>query len=244
MKKILLVGYSGQGNFGDDLLLFQAYEYFRTQAKLAIWSSNLSSYSAYLKQWFPEAEIIKTKRLNITIFRDFDGVVYFGGGVFFDYMSKYPHAKYLKKRLGNFINYNISKVFKTRFVGIGIGLGPFRSENAIKINKNLLKNFDFVTVRDDESYNIAKSYRIPTEIYKGFDLSFLSHNRCDTPPQKTNSKAIKSILLCPRVFPHGSDGDIYHSKILAWSVAQQNKGKLSKSTKTLALRLAFGIRPI
>ena len=88
-KKILLVGYSGHANFGDDLLLFQAYEELKEQAQVSIWTNVSNEESAYLEIWFPQAVIVRSQRLDLSIFRRYNGVFYIGGGVFFDYNQPY-----------------------------------------------------------------------------------------------------------------------------------------------------------
>src|SRR5210317_2046628 len=97
MAKILLVGYSGHKNFGDDLLLDQAYNQLKDFSEISIWTDVLGKESDYLAVWFPDATIIRSKKLGNHIFKNFDRVLYFGGGVFFDYKKHYPAFLLLKK---------------------------------------------------------------------------------------------------------------------------------------------------
>lgn len=218
-KNILLVGYSGYANFGDDLLLYQAYIELKKQAKVYIWTNVSYDKSAYLEKWFAQAEIVRSQRLGWSVFRRFDGVLYFGGGVFFDYTQPYPFTKYLKKRIACFRDYTIANLTGVKFAGIGIGLGPFKSSRANRINKSRLANFDFLSVRDEDSWMIAKTYRLNTSLYKGFDLSFFSSNKFTS--HKSGKEGSRSILVCPRKFPHGTNGDVYHETLIRFCKAKQ-----------------------
>lgn len=218
-KNILLVGYSGFANFGDDLLLYQAYIELKKQAKVCIWTNISYDKSAYLESWFSHAEIVRSQRLGWSIFRRFDGVLYVGGGMFFDYTQPYPLIKYLKKRLACFRDYTIANLTGVKFAGIGIGLGPFKSSRANRINKSRIANFDFLSVRDEDSWMIAKSYRLNTSLYKGFDLSFFSSNKFTS--HKSGKESSRSILVCPRKFPHGTNGDVYHEALIRFCMVQQ-----------------------
>jgi len=219
-KKILLVGYSGHANFGDDLLLYQAYEELKEQAKVSIWTNVPREDAAYLGSWFPQATIVQSQRLGWSVFRQYNGVMYIGGGVFFDYTQPYPFAKYLKKRIACFKDYTLANLSGVKFAGIGIGLGPFLSERAKNINSACLANFDFVSVRDEDSWTIAKAYGLKTTFHKGFDLSFYSSSWLGTTSSSCHQPS-RSILVCPRKFPHGTNGEVYHQTLIRWCIAQQ-----------------------
>lgn len=220
MKKILLVGYSGYANFGDDLLLYQAYEELKELAKVSIWTNVPREDAAYLESWFPRATIIHSQRLGWSVFRQYNGVIYIGGGVFFDYIRPYPLKKYLKKRVACFRDYTLANMSGVRFAGIGIGLGPFLSARAKKINSACLANFDFVSVRDLDSWTIAKAYDLKTIFHKGFDLSFYSIGFLGTTSSSCRQPS-RSILIVPRKFPHGTNGEVYHETLIRWCIAQQ-----------------------
>ena len=222
-KKILLVGYSGHANFGDDLLLNQAYEQLKELGEVSIWTNVSGKDSAYLGRWFPQAKIIQNRFLNWSVFLRYNAVLYFGGGVFFDYNQAYPLTKYLKKRIACFRDYSLSKIFGVRFAGIGIGLGPFLSKKAIKINSACLAQFDFVSLRDENSCKLANAYGLKTIIHKGFDLSFYSSRQFVT-TLSSNHQRIHSCLICPRKFPHGKNGEVYHEKLIHWLIGQQQAG--------------------
>jgi polysaccharide pyruvyl transferase WcaK-like protein len=220
MNKVLLVGYSGHRNFGDDLLLSQAYTYLKGISEISIWTDIIGEESGYLDSWFPSATIIRSKTLGINTFKKVDKVLYFGGGVFFDYKKKYPKALFLKKTLSIIRNYYLSRVYGVRFAGIGIGLGPFNSTESSFLTRFQLRAFDFIGVRDQVSYNLLVDYGLKEKAIRGFDLSFfLNHNTI-----LTSQKKVSNILICPRKFSHHSKGELYHNPLIQWALEKKQEG--------------------
>ena len=84
-RRLLLLGYCGKRNFGDDLLLKQAYDYFQGIAEIHIHTTEINQNSDYLYTWFPKGNIFKNHRLNHKYLKNFTHILQFGGGVFFDY---------------------------------------------------------------------------------------------------------------------------------------------------------------
>src|SRR6185437_8231989 len=122
--KLLLLGYNGKKNFGDDLLLKQAYDAFREIAEIHIHTNTLDQNSDYLHSWFPDAIIFKSLKLDIQYLKKFSHILFFGGGILFDY-NKITLKYYWRKRMSIHRNYDWVKRKGTHFAGIGIGLGPF-----------------------------------------------------------------------------------------------------------------------
>lgn len=223
-KKLLLVGYSGHKNFGDDLLLFQAYEIFKNEFSLSIWTNVVNYESNYLDKWFDEAFIERKSKLDFYTLSKYDLVVYFGGGIFFDYKRKYSFPYYIRKILSTIKNVYLARLYKTKFVAIGIGLGPFLTKRALKVTRNFLRNFDLLAVRDHNSFKLTQGIIKPEKIFKGYDLSFF-HKKYFEFNSNPNEPIENSILICPRKFPHGEKGDIYHDRLIKWALNQQKKGK-------------------
>jgi len=222
MVKVLLVGYSGHQNFGDDLLLQLAYQHFIDLCEVTIWTNVLGPQADYLESWFPKAVIIRSNNLGLQIFKQYDKVLYFGGGVFFDYTQPYALSKYLRKSLAVFKHYGIARWYGTQFGGIGTGLGPFLSKRAEMINRRRLANFQLLGLRDQFSYDLATAYKLNTRLFYGCDLSFAIGTAFYKPEAQVEPN---SILICPRKFPHGKDGDNYHNRLVDWAVNQQMEGK-------------------
>jgi polysaccharide pyruvyl transferase WcaK-like protein len=220
MPKVLLVGYSGHRNFGDDLLLDQAYNYFKGISEIAIWTDVIGKESGYLDTWFPEATIIRNKTLGVKIFKHFDKVLYFGGGIFFDYRKNYPKTLFLRKTLSILKNFYLARMMGVRFAAIGIGLGPFFSNYSKFLNRLQLGVFDLIHVRDMISFNILEKYGMGEKISRGYDLSFLRYQFKNL----VHTKDTKNILICPRKFNHSPVGDTYHNTLVKWAIKKKSQG--------------------
>ena len=230
MAKVLLVGYSGHKNFGDDLLLKQAHSCLKDISDVSIWTDVTGKKSDYLDFWFPQATIIRSKKLGLRIFKKFDRVLYFGGGVFFDYKENYPKILFVKKTLSIVKNYYLSRLYGVHFAGIGIGLGPFNSKYSSYLTRLQLRVFDFIGVRDNVSFEFLIHFGLEKKAIKGYDLSFLQHREIST----TKTEQIKKILICPRRFHHQCEKDHYHKQLIDWVL------KLKESGVEI---LVFGFQP-
>ncbi len=212
MTRVLLVGYSGHRNFGDDLLLEQAYEELGASCELTIWSNAEGTGSDYLKSWFPEAEIVISRKIGRSLFQEFDRVLYFGGGVFFDYAEL--GIRQLGRQLVSIsLNYRHPKVKGVKFGAIGLGLGPFTNWRSRLVARYRLSTFSLLAVRDEESFVFMNQPPFGKTPFRGCDLSLLRGLR----PCASSIESSNKILICPRVFPHGSGGDEYNLRVAKWA---------------------------
>jgi polysaccharide pyruvyl transferase WcaK-like protein len=217
MKKILLVGYSGHKNFGDDLLVFHAYQQFTNDFDLTVWTS--MSNASYLEEMMPGIKVIVDASMALGILINFDVVLFFGGGVFFDYTA-YENKQYVRKVISAYKNFLIPSLLGVKFIGIGIGLGPFLTDRSKTVNRIKLRLFKYLSLRDKYSYELAESYGIKAKIEKGYDLSFLNAIEHGVKKQNKNKK----IIICPRKFPHGKTGDVYHTTLCSWARMKSREG--------------------
>ncbi len=158
MKKILLYGYNGHQNFGDDLLLRIAYDLIKEAGLLISIVTNNPKGVRYLTQWFPKAEIILHQSPG-KIFKEFDKVLYIGGNLIFNYEDHPSFLLVLKKLFSSIRLFLIPYWFKrTDFGAISIGVGPFRSKSLEITTLTSLRSFSLVLVRDKKSYRLAKKY--------------------------------------------------------------------------------------
>jgi len=208
---VLLMGYSGQRNFGDDLLLKLAYNYLdENSIKMTIHTSNIGHGSDYLYEWFPNAKIVKSKSISIKLVTSHSHVLYFGGGVFFEY-EDVSFIQYLKRI------YSILKIFiipkflrKVKYAGIGIGLGPFLSNRGENLYKIRLKQFDYLNIRDDYSKNKCEEWGLyGTTITPDLSFAFYHHLQPHIQGNQSNK-----VLICPRDYPHGSNKNKYINNLL------------------------------
>ncbi len=96
------------------------------------------------------------------LYASMSNIFIYGGG------SVFHSAYYMLKQIC---------LMKTMRLGprlaMGVSVGPFNSAYDEKVCSMLLKQFDFVGVRDQQSYEIARSISPTAPIYKTFDLAVL-----------------------------------------------------------------------
>ena len=201
-RKILLYGYIGYQNFGDDLLFYIATKKLKKIENIDVYITVSQSVSTpeYLKKYYPSLKIILfNKRIPLLFFKKFDMVYFIGGGVFFDYKKEISNLSYYKNYISNFIRFKIPNVLGTHFVGAGIGIGPYFSNKTKKLHAQIIRIFDFLGVRDLASFELAKSMG-KTDVFLTNDLSL----ELNVVLQKLNrnSKKRNEVIICPRTYSH------------------------------------------
>jgi len=182
--KILLVGYYGKANFGDDVLLKVAH--------------------GRVRQWQPDAEIYilcdqyRDDYLSVLVGENirliqpgyqghFDLIVHGGGGTFFDFgnfglvdrvinqvvefagFDKYTFFEQnIRKLLG------VQRLSAEKRLGWGIGVGTYSAgSKKLRHNISTLLDFDALVVRDFKSIDNLYLLGITERIVCGSDLAFL-----------------------------------------------------------------------
>ncbi len=199
-KKILLQGYIGHSNFGDDLLFEIAIERIKqiSNIEVNVVITDPTVNCDYLYNYFAELNIIKfNKRLPLFFYNQFDKVYYIGGGVFFDYKTDLSLLPFFKNYVTNIIRYKIPKLLGTQFGGIGLGIGPYFNKESLILHKQLISSFDFLGVRDKKSFDIAKAMGIKN-LYLSNDLSIGYKNLSDEDIIVSSNE----IIICPRSYHH------------------------------------------
>lgn len=179
-SKIALIGAYGEGNIGDDLLMYNVVSWFNKMMPnvvplLVVRDKKLVTH--FLKE------------LKVDVVDDYmsyevncDTVIYGGGTQFFDFGSlnkksifqrrveqfKAPVKTLKKKKFKKQINYKKS-------ILLGVGLGPFSSRQSLGYIKfkNTINNSNHIYVRDIKSYNYAQEI-CTTNLYLGTDLCYNS----------------------------------------------------------------------
>ena len=193
MDNILFYGYYGHQNTGDDAFI-----------EVAAWGANKYWNCASPKFLTENMPIIQTKSRytgknkfrghhvlkDIVAISKTNAFVLAGGSNF--------HSEF------SFFNpVNISR-FKKRYCknlamgAIGVSLGPYRSISAEKANIDLLKNLNFLALRDKASYELALSYNLPYKPVYAFDLAALLPDVYNIPGKniKENVNKIIGISIC------------------------------------------------
>ena len=157
--KIVISGYYGHGNFGDEAILRVIF--------------------AELKKNFENAEItVLSKIPNLKAIADCDIFVSGGGSLLQDVTS----LKSLLYYLGLLY---MAVILKKKTIIYSQGIGPINSNLGKKLTAYVLKNVDLITVRDKESVEFLKSLNIDSNL-TGDPVWELEYNPVKTEKNKIN----------------------------------------------------------
>lgn len=184
MKKILLQGYYGFGNLGDDILLLVCFRNFKQHfpdAELVVFSNAGRKTSAYLIELLGAPVRI----INYAVREHFDVIIHGGGGVHYDYEPGNFFYCILNRLIllrpswfGKLFNLykkikNKEHITGTCRVGIGIGIGTFtQSSKKLYSNLDVLSGYNYLLVRDSASLTAAKQFSLPAPPVLSTDLAF------------------------------------------------------------------------
>jgi polysaccharide pyruvyl transferase WcaK-like protein len=185
-RRILLAGYYGKGNFGDDVLLQVSYRLL----KQAMPDADISvlvdgDAGGYVPAMLGEVTVLKPARHG-----RFDLIVHGGGGVYFDfgeYGARHRQIEKIVERLG-LSNYLAAEkllrsiVSKSRTstatrLGFGIGVGSYAPGSPrLRADAAILADYDALWVRDAQSIeNLERFSSVVTDhVILGSDLAFLT----------------------------------------------------------------------
>ncbi|MFA9423423.1 MAG: polysaccharide pyruvyl transferase CsaB [Sedimentibacter sp.] len=144
MKKILLAGYYGFGNLGDEAILEMALEQIleiTDRKNITVLSGNkeLTSkkYNVDTIDRYNLFSIIKKLKMS-------DILVFGGGSLLQDVTSKRSIYYYL-------FLIRLAKIMNNKIIMLSQGIGPIINENSKRAVSNTLSMVDFITVRDKHS---------------------------------------------------------------------------------------------
>jgi len=183
--KIVLQGYYGWGNLGDDILMLTALYLTRKEFPNAeIFICTESKQPNYIKKYIGELPIVSSSSsLNV------DLIIHGGGGVYFDFQNGNAKHWFINRiiRIIGFKRfrkiYNEFKLWRgkgsvvaTLRVGLGIGVGTFTTSSKKFYSSIItLSDFSLLFVRDDASYKLAKKYGFKYPILKSTDIAFCTN---------------------------------------------------------------------
>lgn len=195
--KILIRGYYGFGNFGDDILMITTFKMMRECRPHAIFNvfSNFNQnlrgfsrkvgYNQYIYRLLPEQPVLAdwTFRGDYDLLIDGGGGVYFGtkgGSLFHRFSNRLLSAVGMKSitLMDRFLRRIIFRPRRLRFnkrVGIGLGIGPY-PEGCPQLYSHLAEIglYDALSVRDARSLSFLGKFKFPGSCQRGTDFTFLN----------------------------------------------------------------------
>lgn len=225
--RVIIVGYYGRGNFGDDVLL--------------------SVTAAVLRRWLPAARLhVLSAAPDPSYVRSmlggdvalvgygerdhFDLVVHGGGGTFFDY-GNYGFRDRSIGRLVDFIGYrrfvaaeHTMRALTARprldgkmRLGLGVGVGSYTAGSA-KLRNSLpaLLGFTYLGVRDPTSLANLEHLGLAEPARLGADLAFLSEYWLTDLPKPQQSSARPRLGIVLRDWPAPGAADPLREALLAF----------------------------
>jgi polysaccharide pyruvyl transferase WcaK-like protein len=222
--KVLLLGYYGHRNFGDDLLMKLCLERLRNHpsiSRLAVTSHPAGR--EYVHGIFPEINQIETLEKGLTFLRNYDRVIFGGGGTVFEYREKLSLRYYLQKKISDFRYYGRAARTGTRFAAIGLGIGPFADQRAESIAMNRLRYHDFLFTRDQPSYEIAKRCKL-RNVQLSHDLCFLDADQIAEIRRSLRPESDRPISFIVRHFKYGDHGNGYFPEMVKAADSLEKEG--------------------
>ena len=163
---IMLIGYYGYHNIGDDLFVKQLTNYLASQQKVKkifiLGEENYYKFDSQKVFYFASNQLSKIKRALILLKSDY--IAWGGGSLNLD--GEPDNLLKLQK---------LSKLMSKRFGFLGVGLESGLKENNSKSKKaNIFEKSDFLYLRDNYSYQTAlEQLKLKQSPSLGGDLAFL-----------------------------------------------------------------------
>lgn len=194
-SEILFTGYYGQLNTGDDAFLevssWGAEKYWnKTNIIFLAKNENLPKVLRSIRG-YPVSMPRTTAIQNKILISSTDYLISAGGSIL---CSKF-HTRDIK----NFALEEKKKGKKIKLGAIGVSIGPFKTIEDEKAIVNYLKNLDFLSVRDQASYDFLKSLNLKYEPVNAFDLAALLPEiyGIKRKPYLEIGKKVIGISVCP-----------------------------------------------
>lgn len=188
MNKVLLSGYYGEKNTGDDLLLMCAlwgcYSFLNPSA-INVTTFPLAQHKFSFFPIFSKEETIRNKNLvNLYYHAITAKYIVFGGGSVFHSTDKMTRDTDL-----------IDLSRDTNAIALGVSFGPFRDSGAESACKKLLERFKYIGCRDSDSFQLVQSLAPHVKVEKTFDLAPLIFKSLGRTTNHWNKKRKKGLGL-------------------------------------------------
>jgi polysaccharide pyruvyl transferase WcaK-like protein len=211
--RVLMKGFYGYANFGDDVLMVITHGIIRRalpDANIVLMSE--AKNAAYIARMLPQVNVLpEAPRAH------FDLIVHGGGGVFFDF-ARYGWGQQVLEKMLMLCGFrallrveewarrvlNRPRITTRRRVGLGIGVGGFSAGSPYLRNRlHMLAQFDALWLRDGQSSRELERFAhiMHDERIAGSDLAFLTEYWMPTPPAPRTPAARKRLGIALRDWP-------------------------------------------
>ena len=223
MSRVLLCGYYGCRNFGDDLLMKIAAGGLLGMIRPEQLSIDAAeSGHEYIRRWFPGVSVVDSSRVRTWAAFDARHVLFGGGGTIFEYRSDLGLGTEVRKRASDALRFGLARMRGARFAAIGLGIGPFANARAKRIAVNRLRYFDYMSVRDPVSMAAIRG------LFRGVcmescDLAF-GYSGSTHDAIETVRPVPRSVLFVVRHFKYDTFGDSFIETLVACAGLLQERG--------------------
>ena len=189
--KVLIIGYYGAGNLGDEVLLDATINLLKKtydSPEITVLTSNVEDTTknrkveaVYRGDYIHIIKTIKNSHLVIG-----------GGGSMLQNVTSNESLIYYLGIL------RLAKLLGKKVALLGNGIGPLNTSFYQSLTKNVLKKLDAIVLRDKDSYNLLKNFGL-TNIYLGNDLVY-SLDKIES-----HYKIERKVLINLRKWDYGPD---------------------------------------
>ncbi|MBN2654300.1 MAG: polysaccharide pyruvyl transferase family protein [Nitrospirae bacterium] len=191
-KKVLLIGYYGHKNVGDDALaevcIENIWELMKPDVEITVMSSSKVYHESSADVSYPDLSrrFSRTRAIICT-----DVLFYGGGGIFQDY-----RATGLADLRDKYRHVTVAKLLGKKVLFIGVSVDNLITDTGRLLTKKILNKSDYISVRDSDTYNYLKhNLKVTHDVEQAFDLAVL------LAPESANKSAVQSKIIGLSVLP-------------------------------------------
>ena len=167
-NKVLLFGYYGKANAGDDVLSYvcidKINDYFKGSVEIEVAAENAVFKPDDIVVRYPD---FSRRFARIRSILETDIVFFGGGGIFQDY-----RRTGLKDIFEKLVYVTIASLFGKKISFVGISIGPLTTRSGLAMSRYIFRLADYISVRDNSSLVLLReTLRVKRNIHKAFDLA-------------------------------------------------------------------------
>ncbi|PFA34902.1 hypothetical protein COI88_23410 [Bacillus cereus] len=230
VKKILLRGYYGYKNSGDDALFYSIVQKIIERENVEI--NVLSRACLHYPESVKNINFKKPTNTNILMGILKNNILIFGGG---SQLQDYGKKKMVLGLFKTYCIVSLSKLLRRKVIYLGISIGPLETSLGINISKKILKKSDYIVVRDKSSFEFLENNKISNDkICLLPDLAISLIDNINIEKEKNSGEIILGINLLP--FMSVIRNDLNREKEII-NIISVSINKLMEKNKSMQIRL-------